>query len=94
MKARALTGLARANILQGEPEKATEPLADAMKLARQADRWRSLAAALQVRSEQQAALDRQDEAAQSWAEARKLFAMLHAPEADRKPDWLDGDETP
>jgi tetratricopeptide (TPR) repeat protein len=87
---RALTGLAIIAIRGGRPEEATGDLEEAVHLARKADMRRWLAEALQVYSEQQAALQQPERSATLWEEARKLFQMLHSPEARVHPAWLNG----
>jgi tetratricopeptide (TPR) repeat protein len=85
---RSLLGLAR--IALSQPAKQTTPILDeAVRLARQADMRRLLAEALSIFSEYQASIRQPQKASALWEEARRLFAMLHAPQAKLKPAWLN-----
>jgi tetratricopeptide (TPR) repeat protein len=88
--ARALTGQARIALHLDRPETASALLEEATTIARRADFRRVLAEALSAASEQQAALDQPERAAAVWEEARKLFTMLHMPQAKTQPAWLNG----
>jgi tetratricopeptide (TPR) repeat protein len=85
---RALIGHARLALLDADPQAADEMLDEALQLARQADLRRYLAEALQVQSEQQAALHETERSLTLWDEAQKLFSVLQMPQAELEPDWL------
>ncbi|PJF41115.1 MAG: hypothetical protein CUN54_02755 [Phototrophicales bacterium] len=85
----ALCGLAHLAMKRDAPQDADALLVEAIDLARKADMRRLLAEALTLRSEQQAALHHTDEAQATWEEAQNLFRILHAPQADLKPQWLN-----
>jgi tetratricopeptide (TPR) repeat protein len=85
---RALIGQARVALAANQPQAADELLEEAIDLARQADLRRYLAEALQVQSEQQAALNQSDRSLSLWDEAQRLFTMLHMPQAELEPEWL------
>ncbi len=84
----ALIGTARLAVARQQPAAAEDALAEAIALARKLDHRRLLAEALALRSQQQAALDRPDEAAASWEEAQRLYLMLHMPQGKTQPVWL------
>lgn len=84
----ALIGQARLLMAQEQPAAADDTLTEAVALARKLDHRRLLAEALSARSQQQAALDRADDAASSWDEAQRLYAMLHMPQGKLQPLWL------
>jgi tetratricopeptide (TPR) repeat protein len=85
---RALIGQARLALLDGQPQEADDLLEEAIQLARRADMRRQLAEALQVHSEQQAALNETARSLTLWDEAQKLFTMLQMPQASLEPEWL------
>ncbi len=85
---RALIGKARLALLDADPQAADEMLDEALQLARQADLRRYLAEALQVQSEQQAALNETERSLTLWDEAHKLFSVLQMPQAELQPEWL------
>lgn len=84
----ALTGLARLRIVQRDAEAADAPLTEATALARKIENRRLLAEALAMRSQQQAALERAEEATAAWGEAQRLYLMLHMPQGKTQPAWL------
>lgn len=86
---RALTGQARALIQQGNLPTATPILEEAIALARKTDSRRLLAELLYWRSVQLAKKNRHAEAYEVWGEARKLYTMLHMPQAKLEPQWLN-----
>lgn len=88
--ARALIESARLALRTGDPRAADSLLAESTALARRADLRRWLAEALALRSETQAALGDIEEARASWNEARRLYALLHMPQAKLNPAWLEG----
>ena len=90
--ARALLGQTRIALDQNQPQAAEELLEEAIHLTRQGDMRRLLAEALQLHSEQQAALSDNNRSLALWDEAQKLFSILHMPEANLEPDWIK--ETP
>jgi tetratricopeptide (TPR) repeat protein len=79
---RGLIGKARAALKQGQPDAAGELLGEAIPLARRADLRRLLAHALMAQSEQQALLGQAARAADLWNEARRLFTLLQASQAN------------
>jgi tetratricopeptide (TPR) repeat protein len=85
---RALTGTARTAVYEERPADASAFLDEAVNLARKADMRRALAEALSIYSEQQAALHQLEQSSSLWEEARKLYQMLHSPQARQQPDWL------
>jgi tetratricopeptide (TPR) repeat protein len=85
---RGLIGQARLALLDEQPQEADDMLEEATHLARRADMRRQLAEALQVYSEQQAALDHTDRSLTLWDEAQKLFTIMQMPQADLEPEWL------
>lgn len=85
---RALIAQARLKIAEGQTSAAVALLDEALPLARRADMRRILAEALSLSSQQQAALGQVEKAGALWAEAQKLFHILHSPQADLKPAWL------
>ncbi len=85
---RALVGQARLALHDDEPQEADEMLQEAIQLARRADMRRQLAEALQVQSEQQAALNDTARSLTLWDEAQKLFSILQMPQAELEPEWL------
>jgi tetratricopeptide (TPR) repeat protein len=87
---RALMGQARIDILKDTPEAADAALDEAIQSARRIDARRLLADLLYLRSLQQAALKHLSAANSAWDEARKLYAMLHMPQAKIEPTWLEG----
>lgn len=85
---RALIGQARLALIDDQPQEADDMLEEAIQLARRADMRRQLAEALQVHSEQQAALNKTERSLTLWDEAQKLFTILQMPQADLEPEWL------
>ena len=85
---RALIGQARLALLDSDPQAVDEMLDEALQLAREADLRRYLAEALQVQSEQQAALNDTERSLTLWDEAQRLFSVLQMPQAELQPDWL------
>jgi tetratricopeptide (TPR) repeat protein len=85
---RALIGQARLALIDIQPQEADDLLEEAIQLARRADMRRQLAEALQVHSEQQAALNETERSLTLWDEAQKLFTILQMPQADLEPEWL------
>lgn len=85
---RALVGQARLALHDHQPQEADEMLQEAIQLARRADMRRQLAEALQVQSEQQAALNETARSLTLWDEAQKLFSILQMPQAELEPEWL------
>jgi tetratricopeptide (TPR) repeat protein len=85
---RALCGLAKSAIREGQADGSGEQINEAVQLARRADLRRLLAEALSLRAEMQALSGQRDEASRAWSEAQKLFAMLQAPQARMLPSWL------
>ena len=85
---RGLIGQTRLALADQQPQEADELLEEAIHLARRADMRRQLAEALQVYSEQQAALDHTDRSLTLWDEAQKLFTIMQMPEANLEPTWL------
>jgi tetratricopeptide (TPR) repeat protein len=85
-----LSRVARARLLvkQGVFQEATPGLEEALNQARRGDLRREQAECLSLLSEQQAGLQQWTQAQANWAEARKLFTMIHAPEAALRPGWL------
>ncbi len=86
---RGLIGLSRAAVKDDQPDKATASLEEAVGLARRADMRRPLAEALSLYSQQQAALGQMERSAALWTEAQRLFHVLHSPQAELKPVWLN-----
>jgi tetratricopeptide (TPR) repeat protein len=84
----ALTGQARLWLAREQPAAAEDALSEAILLARKLDNRRLLAEALNVRSQQQAALEQNGEAAATWEEAQRLYLMLHMPQGKQQPLWL------
>ncbi len=84
----ALTGLTRLKIARGTAGDADALLSEAITLARKIDNRRLLAEALAMRSQQQASLEQNAEAAASWEEAQKFYLMLHMPQGKIQPAWL------
>lgn len=91
---RALTGLGLVKLRQGHVDDSRTLLDEAVLMARRADSRRLLAEALSAASEQQALLHQRERAVAYWDEARKLFTMLHAPQADMQPAWLSAGTEP
>ncbi len=87
--ARALMGQARVALKRDQPQAVDDLLQEAIHLTRQSDLRRLLAEALQLHSEQQAALNQSSRSLELWDEAQKLFSILQMPEARQEPDWLD-----
>lgn len=85
---RALIGQARLALIDDQPQEADDMLEEAIQLARRADMRRQLAEALQVHSEQQAALNETERSLTLWDEAQKLFTILQMPQAELEPEWL------
>jgi tetratricopeptide (TPR) repeat protein len=85
---RALIGQARLSLRDQQPQDADALLTEAVLLARRADMRRQLAEALQVQSEQQAALNDPARSLTLWDEAHRLFTMLQMPQANLEPEWL------
>jgi tetratricopeptide (TPR) repeat protein len=86
--ARALIGLARLVLANAEFQQCADYLQEAIQLARRADMRRQLAEALQIHSEQQAALNETERSLSLWDEAQKLYDILQMPQANLEPDWL------
>jgi hypothetical protein len=86
---RALTGLATVSLGLEKPAECGAWLEEAVTLARKADMRRLQAEALTVYSQQQAALNNNDQAGSLWRDAQKLFAILRSPQANMKPAWLN-----
>jgi tetratricopeptide (TPR) repeat protein len=84
----ALTGQARLWLAREQPAAAEDALSEAILLARKLDNRRLLAEALNVRSQQQAVLAQDSEAAATWEEAQRLYLMLHMPQGKQQPLWL------
>lgn len=87
---RGLLGQAQVALRQDRPQAAEPLLEEAAALARKAALRRLHAEALALHSQQQAALNQEAQAAALWDEARKLYAMLHMPQARLHPAWLNG----
>ena len=85
---RGLTGQARIALALDQAGSADNALQEAIMMSRRADMRRLLANALVVQSQQQAALEQPEKATALWEEARKLYAVLHAPQAKQTPSWL------
>jgi len=85
---RALTGLSLITLGLEKSAACGAWLEEAVTLARKADMRRLQAEALAVYSQQQAALNNQEQAGSLWRDAQKLFAILRAPQANIKPAWL------
>lgn len=87
----ALIGLASVALGQRDLDGAENLLHEAITLARKHDMRRLLAEALSVRSHQQALANQPADAAATWEEAHKLYAMLHMAQAKVQPAWLVGE---
>lgn len=83
---RALTLKAAVALRQGAAEAAD--LQEAIALARRIESRRLLAEALAVESERTAAMADAGAARAAWAEAARLYALLHMPQAKLSPAWL------
>lgn len=86
--ARAQAGHAKRLLLAGQPGEADAPLREAVELARKNELRRLLADFLSLQSEQRAAVDQPDTAAELWSEAQRLYARLGMPQAKIQPNWL------
>lgn len=87
---RGLLGRARIALHQGQPQRADAALEEAAGLARKASLRRLHAETLALHSQQQASMGQAAQAAALWDEARKLYAVLHMPQARLHPAWLNG----
>jgi tetratricopeptide (TPR) repeat protein len=85
---RALIGLARLALVDSDFQQCADMLEEAIQLARRADMRRQLAEALQIHSEQQAALNETERSLSLWDEAHRLYSLLQMPQAELEPDWL------
>lgn len=93
--ARALTQLARVLLHKGQAQDACHYLDEAAALLRRLDQRRLHADVLSARSEVSAALGEREAAARDWAEAQRLYTMLHMPQGKAAPAWLnDGAPAP
>ena len=86
--ARAQAGHAKRLLLAAQPDAADAPLREAVELARKNELRRLLAEFLSLQSEQRAAVDQPDTAADLWSEAQRLYARLGMPQAKMQPNWL------
>ncbi|NWG16019.1 MAG: tetratricopeptide repeat protein [Chloroflexi bacterium] len=91
--ARGLLGRAQIALRRDAPETAGAALNEAVSITRRADMRRLLAEALSLSSQNQAALNQPEQAAALWAEAQKLFHMLHMPQGRTPPVWLNHQPT-
>ena len=85
---KALMGLARVHIRGGAAPAATALLDEAAQITRRGDMRMLSAEVLCVRSELQAALGNLVQSAADWDESKRLFTMLHSPQARIQPAWL------
>jgi tetratricopeptide (TPR) repeat protein len=83
---RALTHQAALHLRLGDV--AAADLSEAITLARRAEFRRLLAEALSVESQRRAMLGSALEAQSSWAEAARLYTILHMPQGKLHPAWL------
>ncbi|NWF68983.1 MAG: hypothetical protein HXY40_07850 [Chloroflexi bacterium] len=88
ISARALLAAARSAFSQKQTQAAGEHLAEALTLARRSEIRFLIALTLEAYSEQQAQEGHVEKANALWAEAQKLFAMMHNPRARSQPTWL------
>ncbi|MFO7321872.1 MAG: tetratricopeptide repeat protein [Chloroflexota bacterium] len=84
----ALTQMARVLLRRGETEQAMATITEAAPLLRHIDQQRLEADVLSVQSEVQAALGNYEAAEHLWSEARRLYTLLHMPQAKDEPVWL------
>jgi tetratricopeptide (TPR) repeat protein len=79
---------ARLHIKQSRYQDADAGLREALNLAQRGDLRREQAECYYLLSEQQAGLQQAAQAQQYWEQAKKLFTLLHSPEASLHPGWL------
>lgn len=85
---RALIGLAHLSLREHDLTTTEALISEALALARRAEFRRLKADALLLQSELYAADGKLERAAAAWEEARRLFTILHAPQARLSPAWL------
>jgi tetratricopeptide (TPR) repeat protein len=84
-----LTGQAQVALAEQHLQQAEVWLSEAIALARRSDSRRLLAEALSLQSMYHAAVHHPEQASARWEEARRLFSILHHPQAKIRPAWLE-----
>lgn len=81
-------GLARIALARQAFAVVEAQISEAITLARRSNMRRLLAESLAVRSQLEAGVGETTRSEKTWEEARKLFTILHAPQAKEQPSWL------
>jgi len=84
-----LTGQAQVALAEQPFPQVEAWLNEAIALARRSDSRRLLAEALRIQSMYHAAVHHPEQAHAGWEEARRLFSILHHPQAKIRPAWLE-----